>query len=255
MTVTFSRYAAGEEGPGLHVHREHTDAFYVLEGELLFELGANRTPVHAPAGTLVLVPENVVHSFRNESGARATFLNVHAPSGGFAENLRAARDGREAAWDNFDPPPDGGRDPDEAIVRGPDEGESLPMGVVYKAEVHDAEGTFSLTEVTLPAGFPGPLPHRHAAMADSFFAVDGVLSLRVGDEVQELPAGSFTFVPPGVVHTFANSSDAAVRILNVMAPGGLEQYLKELAAASPSGPPDPETMAAIASRYDFLPAE
>jgi uncharacterized cupin superfamily protein len=34
LTVTFSRYAPGERGPDLHVHREHIDAFYVLEGEL-----------------------------------------------------------------------------------------------------------------------------------------------------------------------------------------------------------------------------
>ena len=39
-----------------------------------------------------------------------------------------------------------------------------------------------------------------------------------------------------------------------MAPGGFEQYLKEVAsAATPERPPDPETMAAIAARYDFVP--
>jgi hypothetical protein len=43
-----------------------------------------------------------------------------------------------------------------------------------------------------------------------------------------------------------------VRILNVMAPGGLERYLKEAAAVG--GPPDPEVLARIASRYDFVPA-
>lgn len=34
LTVTRSRYAGGERGPDPHVHREHTDAFSVLEGEL-----------------------------------------------------------------------------------------------------------------------------------------------------------------------------------------------------------------------------
>jgi quercetin dioxygenase-like cupin family protein len=39
LTITWSRYAAGERGPDLHVHREHTDAFYVLDGELTFTVG------------------------------------------------------------------------------------------------------------------------------------------------------------------------------------------------------------------------
>jgi hypothetical protein len=34
LSVTWSRYAAGERGADLHVHREHIDAFYVIAGEL-----------------------------------------------------------------------------------------------------------------------------------------------------------------------------------------------------------------------------
>ena len=39
VTITHARYAAGEQVAGPHVHHEHTDAFYVLEGELTFEIG------------------------------------------------------------------------------------------------------------------------------------------------------------------------------------------------------------------------
>jgi mannose-6-phosphate isomerase-like protein (cupin superfamily) len=251
--VTWFRYEDGEHGPGPHVHRTHADVFYMLEGELLFELGPEATPVRAPAGTLVLVPQNVIHSFHNASGTSATFFNVHAPSGGFADYLLATREGREVEWDNVEPPTDDGRDPGDAVIRGPGEGESLPFGLVYKAEVYDGDGTLSLTEFAIPPRFPGPVLHRHAAMVDSFFVVEGVLSLRLGDEAHELEAGSYAFVPPGVVHTFSNPRDSVVRILNVFAPAGLEQYLKEVAAASPDGPPAQELMAAIASRYDFIP--
>ena len=34
ITITQACYAAGEQVAGPHVHHEHTDAFYVLEGEL-----------------------------------------------------------------------------------------------------------------------------------------------------------------------------------------------------------------------------
>lgn len=109
MTVTFSRYAAGEEGPGLHVHREHTDAFYVLEGELTLLLGAEGERVPAGPGAYVSVPPDVPHGFLNASGGDARWLNFHAPDAGFAAYMRGARDGKSLGWDSFDPPAGGGR--------------------------------------------------------------------------------------------------------------------------------------------------
>jgi mannose-6-phosphate isomerase-like protein (cupin superfamily) len=52
LSVTWSRYGAGERGPDLHVHRKHTDAFYVLTGEITFEVGPDAERVRAPAGRL-----------------------------------------------------------------------------------------------------------------------------------------------------------------------------------------------------------
>src|SRR5689334_6785183 len=98
LTVTWSRYAAGEAGPGLHVHREHTDAFFILAGELTFPLGADGEPVRVGAGGFVAAPPNVPHGFINASDAEAQWLNFHAPDAGFAAYLRGARDGAPAAW-------------------------------------------------------------------------------------------------------------------------------------------------------------
>jgi quercetin dioxygenase-like cupin family protein len=108
LTLTSSRYAAGEEGPGLHVHREHTDSFYVLEGELTFLLGPDGQRRTAGAGAFVAVPPNVGHGFLNASDADARWLNLHSPDLGFAEYMRGARDGVTVEWDSFDMPPDGG---------------------------------------------------------------------------------------------------------------------------------------------------
>ena len=255
VDVTWTRYEAGEHGPDPHVHRRHADAWYVLEGELEFGLGADGEELRrAPAGTLVLVPAGVIHTFRNEGPATARFLNVHAPSTGFAESLR--RSGSDFRWDSFDPPEDGGRSSADAVVRRPGEGESIMDGlVVFKAESSDGEGTFSLTEITLPPGFPGPVPHRHERTLDSFYVLEGTLTVRLGDHETSAGPGSSVAVPPGNVHTFSNRSDGQVRMLNLMAPGGLEQYLKETAHATPTGElPDPATMAEIASRYNFAPA-
>jgi mannose-6-phosphate isomerase-like protein (cupin superfamily) len=239
------------------VHERHADAWYVLEGELTFGVGPGGEELHAaPAGTLVLVPAGVVHTFRNDGSATARFLNVHAPSMGFAESLRAARDGRDFRWDSFDPPADGGRPAADVIVRGSGEGESILGGaVLFKVEGRDGEGTFSLSETTLPPGFPGPVPHTHERLLDSFYVLDGTLTVRLGDREVEASSDSYAVVPPGNGHTFANRSEAPVRMLNLMAPGGFEQYLKEVAtAATPGSPPDQALMTRVASQYDFHPA-
>jgi len=260
MDLTESRYAPGEEGPGPHVHRQHADVFYVLEGELVFRLGPDGRRIEAPAGTLVLVPQNVIHSFANEGRAEARYLNAHAPSMGFAESLRVRRDGRRydaGDFDSFDPPADGGRPVADAVVRAPGDGDELAAGpsrAVFKAEVADGDGTLSLTETALAPGFPGPLPHRHARMIDSFYVVEGTLAVTVEGAEHRLGPGSYAFVPPGVAHTFSNPGEEPVRMLNLQAPGGLEQYLKELGKVlKPGEPPDPAVMAEIASRYDFAP--
>jgi mannose-6-phosphate isomerase-like protein (cupin superfamily) len=255
--VTWTRYEPGERGPDPHIHKQHADAWYVLEGELTFGVGPGGEELHrAAAGTHVLVPAGVIHTFRNDGSESARFLNIHAPSMGFAESLRASRDGREYGWDTFDPPEDGGRSVDDVVVRGPGEGETIMGGtVLFKAQVADGDGTFSLTEITLPPRFPGPVLHRHERTLDSFYVLEGTLTIRLGqDEEIEAGPGTYGAMPPGTVHSFANRSDGVVRALNLMAPGGFEQYLKEFAAASrPGEAPDPATMAEIASRYDFVP--
>ena len=71
--------APGRHGPGAHVHGDEDDAFYVLDGELTFLLGDEEVP--APAGTFVLVPPGVLHTFANRSDQPVRILNIHAPAG------------------------------------------------------------------------------------------------------------------------------------------------------------------------------
>ena len=100
---------------GLHVHERHTDAFYVLEGEVIFEIGADSETVTIGAGGFVAVPPGVAHSVR--TGKRpARWLTIHAPDGGFAAFMRGIRDGVETEWDIAPVPTDGGLPADRAIV-------------------------------------------------------------------------------------------------------------------------------------------
>jgi len=112
LAVSESVYGPGERGPSLHVHREHTDAWMVLEGTLTFEL-RDELRFEAGAGTLVVAPPQVAHGFVNEGEVDARFLNLHAPSCGFGEYLRS----RKPDFDQHDPPADGGGDPSSVVVR------------------------------------------------------------------------------------------------------------------------------------------
>src|ERR671937_1218009 len=114
LIVTWFRYEPGEKGPDPHIHKHHTDAFYVLEGSIEVSLGPELTTVEAVPGTMAAAPPNVVHTFRNASDATAIFLNFHVPSMGFGDHIR----GRGEGFDQHDPPADRGRPFTDAVVSG-----------------------------------------------------------------------------------------------------------------------------------------
>ena len=141
----------------------------------------------------------------------------------------------------------------DATIHRPGEGETIggPNTVTIKATGNDTGDSLYLGEGVIAPGFPGPPPHRHRTVHDMFYVLEGTLTMRVGDESLELEPGSFVCVPPGVVHTFSNQSEAPVRFLNFNTPAGWENYMRDLGAALAEGTPTPEELGRIASRYDF----
>jgi quercetin dioxygenase-like cupin family protein len=78
-------FGADFEGVDPHTHPDHTDSFYVLEGEVeFFEGGEWR---RAGPGTFLSVPPNVEHGFR-PCGGDFRLLNFHTPNVGFSGRLR-----------------------------------------------------------------------------------------------------------------------------------------------------------------------
>lgn len=116
LTITHARYAQGELVARPHVHDEHTDAFYVLEGELTFELGREAEALTVSPGGFVAVPPGVVHSFRTTGDRPSRRLTLHAPDGGFAAFMRGVRDGVTIERDISPAPSHGGLPASEAAV-------------------------------------------------------------------------------------------------------------------------------------------
>ena len=193
LTLTWFRYEPGQEGPDPHVHFSHSDAFYVLEGELELRLGPEVESVNAPAGTLGAAPANLVHTFLNSSDATALFINIHAPGAGFADMLRARRDGRHSdaeQFDQHDPPDDGGRRLADAVV-----------GVPGEAAVQDRDGHFSVARLELGPGSEKPLRGLAAV-----FVLDGTATL----DDTHLATGDFALVPHGEC-VLGNPTDTSAR--------------------------------------------
>jgi quercetin dioxygenase-like cupin family protein len=210
IDVTWSRYEDGESGPEPHVHHEHTDSFFILEGEIEFGVGPDVDAVRAPAGTFVLVPPNVVHTFRNASGATARFLNFHAPSKNFAAHLRD----EDVEFDSADPPPDGGRPASDAIVAPPGGGERFERdNRVITLLGGDVQLSANLIE--FDPSFEVP-KHTHADHVDSFFVLEGEIEFMLENGSAKAGPGTWLSAPPNVRHGFRSSVDA--RVLNVHAP-------------------------------------
>jgi quercetin dioxygenase-like cupin family protein len=66
-------------GPPPHVHRREEEGFYILDGEITFQIGDQR--VVATKGMFANMPIGVPHSFRNESHRPARMLITVAPAG------------------------------------------------------------------------------------------------------------------------------------------------------------------------------
>jgi quercetin dioxygenase-like cupin family protein len=202
LDVTWSQYEAGERGPDPHVHHQHVDAFYVLEGELEFGVGPDVASVRAPTGTFVAVPPNVVHTFRNSSGATARWLNFHAPSTGFIAYVK----GERAGFDSFDAPAGGGRPAAEATVTQAGTDGELGREVQFEA-----------MELTVDSDFDVG-PHVHDDQVNAFFVLDGEVEFAVAGDYSRAGRGAWSCAPPGAVHGLSATGPTSATVLVVRAP-------------------------------------
>jgi quercetin dioxygenase-like cupin family protein len=147
-----------------------------------------------------------------------------------------------------------------AIFLRPGEGERLDyldgdVSVVL-ASGDATGGAFSAVEHHLAPGVAGPPKHYHERMCDSFYVLEGTLSLWVEDRWEAAGPGSFACFPPGGVHTFANKSDQAVRVLNVNSPGGWDEVLRAIVNhAQRSGPVGSAAVGEMSAQRDMIVVE
>lgn len=152
--------------------------------------------------------------------------------------------------------------PTESIgfCRGP---QSLDHSVWYNGSLmtflatgEDTQGKFALIEV-FGRKDNVPPPHIHHREDEVFYALEGEMTVLVGDRTIKAVPGTMVFLPRNVQHSFTVESLQG-RMLILLAPAGLEGWFKELSVPAPSmtlppanevGYQDVERMLQLAPRY------
>jgi len=88
-------------GPPPHIHSREDECFFVLEGEIDFQVGDER--ITARPGTFIQGPRGIAHSFKNNTQLPARILGFVTPAG--FENFFNEFAQRVASFDSGAIPP------------------------------------------------------------------------------------------------------------------------------------------------------
>ena len=68
-----------EAGPPPHAHHREEETFFLLDGHMVFNVGAET--YNADPGTAIYVPRDIAHSYRNVGEGPAKMLFMYSPAG------------------------------------------------------------------------------------------------------------------------------------------------------------------------------
>jgi quercetin dioxygenase-like cupin family protein len=126
--------------------------------------------------------------------------------------------------------------------------------VSIKLSGAESGGALAQVETDDPRGTAPPL-HIHHNEAETFYVVDGAVSVFADGEERRLERGDFAVVPPGVPHAYLVRSERA-RLFVTFSPAGFEEAFLELgvpveSSTPPEGSvfPAPEEAARVFASY------
>lgn len=102
----------------------------------------------------------------------------------------------------------------------------------------DTGGEFGLIETVARPGFSPPL-HVHANEDETFWIVEGEVTVVCGEETITAGPGAMVFLPRGVPHTYRVDGELPARLTTVITPGGMEDFFAKAGrpAEGPGLPP------------------
>ncbi|MGZ5335828.1 MAG: cupin domain-containing protein [Solirubrobacterales bacterium] len=137
-------------------------------------------------------------------------------------------------------------------IIGPTDGKAGSLGSIgvrFMIPRSEAGGDFSLVEHPMPPRRLAAPLHLHTREDEYSYVLEGRVGALLGDEVVCAEAGDLVFKPRNQWHTFWNAGDEPARILEIIAPGGFEDFFEELVDMGGGAEADPEALGALCARY------
>jgi quercetin dioxygenase-like cupin family protein len=126
--------------------------------------------------------------------------------------------------------------------------------ITVKAGSAQTGGAFAQIETDDPRG-SGPPLHLHHKQDETFYILEGEVTLVVGEERLDLSAGDYCYAPRGVPHAYVVRSERARMLVTVSPPGPEEMFVELGVPVTGAQPPSDtvmppmEEMARLFARY------
>lgn len=97
----------------------------------------------------------------------------------------------------------------------------------HKMKVFNPSGNYDMIEGTTFPNVPGPPPHYHTKLSESFYVLEGRLEFNVDGNTIVVQTGGSIDLAPNTVHTFKNLEETPCRWLNIHSPKGFLSFFEE----------------------------
>ena len=103
--------------------------------------------------------------------------------------------------------------------------ESWVLG--HKVSVQNLSGDYDLSIGESLSQVPGPPPHYHENLHESFYIVAGEMDFIINGEQRNVKAGESIDIPPKTLHTFVNSKSENCKWVNIHSPKCFGEFFRK----------------------------
>jgi quercetin dioxygenase-like cupin family protein len=124
--------------------------------------------------------------------------------------------------------------PEGGVQLGAGEGQPywlLTDLLTFKVTGQDTKGAFTIHEVVAGPAIGAP-PHVHQHADEAFYILEGMYDFSLAGRAFSAGAGSFVYLPKGVIHTHQAGGGKSARALVVQSPAGVEAFVMEAGTAA-----------------------
>jgi quercetin dioxygenase-like cupin family protein len=96
----------------------------------------------------------------------------------------------------------------------------------FIASSEQTNGRYAVMELVEMPGYKTAW-HRHPDADESFYVLEGTLTIKLVDKVYQLPAGSYVLIPRQTTHGQGNFTSSPLRLICTFTPGGFDHFFRD----------------------------